>query len=150
AYSAGNYAAAAQAFAEAYTLASRPQLLFSLAQAERKLYTTLQRPQDLLDAIKHYRQYIEKVPEGGRRDDAVDALQQLEPMAARLGNTAPREEAPARRAPTRLMVSANVKDALVTIDGVRYDEWQVIEEVKPGKHRVVVAAKGYFDDDREV
>jgi hypothetical protein len=51
---------------------------------------------------------------------------------------------------TRVMITPNVKDATVTLDGTVYTETPVIEDVKPGKHTVKTSAKGYFDDEREV
>src|SRR5262249_49982115 len=45
AYAAGQFVAAAQAFDQAYKLAPRPAILFSMAQAERRQYVIDSRPE---------------------------------------------------------------------------------------------------------
>lgn len=149
AYAAGNFAAAAQALTEAYAIAPRPTVLFSLAQAERQLYTLERRASVLRDAIAHYRAYVEQTPQGGRRTDAVEVLGELESDAARLAVDSDRPEPP-HAAPTRLMISTQVVGAIVAIDGVDHDERPVIEETRPGLHVVVTRAPGYFEDSRTV
>ncbi|MCC6555252.1 MAG: hypothetical protein IT372_19995, partial [Polyangiaceae bacterium] len=81
AYERTQFTAAIQAFEEAYKLAPRPGVLFSIAQAYRRRYTVDKRPGDLQIAIARYRAYLDTVPEGGRRKDAVQALAELEPIA---------------------------------------------------------------------
>src|SRR4051812_4150596 len=71
AYAAGQYGAAIQAFEEAYKLAPRPQLLFSIAQALRKEYYVGQDVAIARSAIKQYRDYLDQVPALGRRADAA-------------------------------------------------------------------------------
>lgn len=149
AYAAGDFAAASQAFGEAYALAPRPQILFSLAQAERRQHTAKHQPQYLADALTHFRLYVEQVPQGGRRADAVEALAELEAAAARVSPSDGAADS-AREVNTRLMVSTPTRDAVVLVDGVSHGESPVIQEVKPGKHHVKVTAPGYFDDERDV
>src|SRR5262249_10580393 len=84
AYAAAQYAVAIEAFTEAYRLAPRESVLFSLAQAERRQYTVDRNQKHLRDAIAHFRQYLDAVPEGGRRADSVEALGELEAIASRL------------------------------------------------------------------
>jgi len=153
AYEAGKYLAAVQAFAEAYRLSPRSGILFSMAQAYRRQYTADKRPAHLLAAIKHYREYIAKVEQGGRRSDAVQALSELEPMAERLGGAA-NAPAPApaleRKAATQIMVSAQTKEAMITLDGGKPAEAPLIAEVAPGTHKIVIEAPGYFPESRDV
>lgn len=163
AYAAGRYEVAVEAFTEAYKLAPKATLLFSLAQAERRQFTVSRDRRLLKDASAHFQQYLKEVPEGGRRSDAVDALQELDLLAARLDAAAaepssspqPAESAPpAASAPaaasTRLMVSVAVKSAVIMIDGVTHSEIPAVVQVTPGKHAVHVSAPGYIDEEREV
>ncbi|APR77708.1 TonB-dependent receptor [Minicystis rosea] len=154
AYESGKYPAAIQAFTEAYRLSPRPGILFSIAQAYRRQFTADKQAANLRAAIKHYREYIAKVEQGGRRAEAVQALSELEPMAERLGSSgdaAPATPAaPERRAPTQLMVSAQTKEATITLDGGKPLEAPLIAEVKAGKHRIHLEAPGFFPEEREV
>ncbi|HEY4013576.1 MAG TPA: PEGA domain-containing protein [Polyangiaceae bacterium] len=149
AYAAGDFGAAVQALKEAYDLAPRPTVLFSLAQAERQLYTLERQAAVLKDAIGHYRTYVQQTPQGGRRTDAVEVLGELESEAAHLAVESPKAE-PARAAATRLMITARAVGAVVSIDGTEHDESPVIEETRPGAHQVVTRAPGYFEDTRTV
>lgn len=151
AYEAGRFATAVQAFQQAYALAPRPAILFSMAQAERKSYYVDKRPQDLRNAITHYHAYLDQVPTGGRRGDAADALAELEPIAARLspseGSAGAGSAAPEQK--TRLMVTSQTSGAKAALDGGAAEDVPLIEEVTPGKHHVRVWADGYFDEERD-
>jgi hypothetical protein len=150
AYEAGRFATAVQAFQQAYAIAPRPAILFSMAQAERKSYYVDKRPQDLRNAIAHYHTYLDQVPTGGRRGDAADALAELEPIAARLspaeGSAA---QAPPAEQKTRIMVTSQTGGAKAALDGGAPEDVPLIEEVTPGKHHVRVWADGYFDEERD-
>jgi tetratricopeptide (TPR) repeat protein len=82
AYAAGEYLAAIQALDAAYALTPIPAIAFSLAQAERRQYFVAHEREHLERAVLLFRRYVEQVPTGGRRADALDALSQLEPLAA--------------------------------------------------------------------
>lgn len=153
AYAAGQFPAAIQAFEESYRLAPRPAILFSSAQARRRQYYVDKKPEHLRGAIRDYRRYLELVPQGGRRSDAADALAELEPVAARLGDggdAAAEPTAAPAVAPTRLMVSSPTKAVEVLLDDKKAGEMPLIEEVTPGKHRVVLRSPGHFDEEREI
>jgi hypothetical protein len=147
AYSAGEYQAAISALDSAYALAPLPAIAFSLAQAERRQYFVDRQLEHLVRSVALFRRYLEQVPSGGRRADALDALAQLEPLVARREAAPP--EATARPASTRLLVIAEASGARVWIDD---DELvgAMIREVTPGEHRVVVRAPGYHDAERTV
>lgn len=151
AYEAGRFATAVQAFQQAYALAPRPAILFSMAQAERKSYYVDKRPQDLRNAITHYHAYLDQVPTGGRRGDAADALAELEPLAARLSPAEGSAGAgpPVAEQKTRLMVTSQTSGAKAALDGGAPEDVPLIEEVSPGKHHVRVWADGYFDEERD-
>jgi hypothetical protein len=150
AYSKGDFRGAIQAFEQAYKLAPRPGLLFSMAQAYRKQHALDQQPADLHRAIALYRDYVAQVPTGGRRSDAAQALAELDVIASR---AAPAEPAAAPAAPpasTRVAVSSQTPGAMVSIDGGKPAEAPLMAEVPPGKHRVRITAEGHFDQEREV
>ena len=149
AFEAGSFNAAIQAFEQAYKLAPKPAIIFSIAQAHRRQYYLDRKPEHLREAIRQYRDYRGKVEQGGRRADAAAALAELEPLAARLE---PAAGAPAAevKAPTRLMVSSQTRGARVSLDGATPSETPLIGDVKPGKHAIRVEAAGFFSEEREV
>src|SRR5262245_22479582 len=85
AYAVGEYLAAIQALEAAYAITPSPAIAFSLAQAERRQYFVGHERPHLDRAIALFRQYVDQVPSAGRRADALDALSQLEPLAALQG-----------------------------------------------------------------
>ena len=151
AYAAGRYGDAVRSFEEAQTLAPRPQLLFSLAQAERKEFFASNDGSYVRRAIAHYKQYLDQVPSGGRRSEATEAKADLEARLARLdpqqaagtGTTAEKRKA-------RVTVYSATASARVSIDGGPAQELPYFGDLEPGKHRVRVFADGYFDGEREV
>jgi hypothetical protein len=153
AYSIGQFIAAIQAFEEAYKLAPKPAILFSLAQAERKQYFVDHKPQRLERAIEGFRKYVADVPQGGRRADAVQALSELEPLWAAMKGTAAATATPEDKTvklPARVMVTSPTTGAQVSVDGGPGSEAPLIAEVKPGKHVVVVTSKGFIEEKREI
>ncbi len=152
AYASGRYGDAARSFDEAQTLAPRPQLLFSLAQAERKEFFASNDASYLRRAIGHYKAYLEQVPSGGRRSEATEAKADLESRLARLdpqqaaAATAP---APEKRKARVTVYSATV-GAHASIDGGPAQELPYFGDLEAGKHTVRVFADGYFDGEREV
>lgn len=150
AYAAGEYLAAIQALEAAYSLTPLPAIAFSLAQAERRQYFVSRQREHLTRSIALFRRYIDEVPSGGRRTDALDALQQLEPIAAKLEptETAPSQPAPERH--TRLIIFSEAPGARIAVDGEFRSSSPAIVEVTPGKHQVKVEALGFSPVQREV
>ncbi len=154
AYSAGRYDAAVAAFEDAYRLAPKPQILFSLAQAERKNYFAggKRDPHMLVRAVAHYEQYVKEVKEGARVPDAADALSELGPLAAKLEPSVVAQQ-PANTVTStaaRVTIYSPVEGAKVSIDGGAFVDAPFIGEVTPGKHHVHVSAEGYGDATRDV
>jgi hypothetical protein len=147
AFNAGQYLVAAQAFEQAYEILPLPAIVFSRAQAYRLQYFVDKDAAHLLLAIDLYRQYIQEVAQGGRRDDAATSLAELEVIRDRLqreGRLKSRREATTEiEDKTQLMITTQVQGAMAAIDGKR-GETPLILEVKPGNHRVEVEASGYF------
>ncbi len=149
AYKAGQFLAAARAFVEAHKLLSKPQLLFSIAQAYRRQFHVGQKPAYLRLAEKYYRRYLSEVKEGGRRLEAARALSELAPFIAKLeGSDLASAELAA--AETRLMVSTSAPKATVAVDGAAPRPAPLSLQLEPGRHEVVVQADGYFAEKRKV
>ncbi len=151
AYDAGQFAAAIQAFEQAYALAPREAIVFSIAQAYKRQYYVDRNPANLQTAIQRFKEYLVKVPQGGRSADAAQALSELEAKATAAGITgaATGQPAPARVA-TRLMIYSRTKGARVSIDGKALEELPCSPEVAPGKHRIRVVAEGRYEEERDV
>jgi hypothetical protein len=150
AYSAARYSEAVRSFEQAYELAPRPQLAFSLAQAERKEFFASNDASYLRRAIQHYKAYLDQVPSGGRRSEATEAKADLE---ARLGRLDPAQSAAAaqpEKRKARVTVYSATVGAQVSVDGGPAQELPYFGDLEPGKHRVRVFADGYFDAEREV
>lgn len=144
AYEAGQYTVAISAFEEAYRLAPRSSIVFALGQAYRRQYSVDRDDTKLLRAGTLYRQYLEEVKQGERREEATRYLGEIEPLLARIEAT--RKSAPPPVAPvaTQIMISSQTKGARGAIDGGALSEIPVIADVKPGVHKVRVEAPGYF------
>lgn len=147
-YASGQFKAAIQAFEEANRLYPKPQILFSLAQARRRQYFLDKNPEQLRRALKEYREYLDQVPEGGRRADAAQAVAELELVEARLGVDA-RAATTITREPTRILVRTTPEDATVLIDGKPSKSGLAIE-TNAKRHRVRVTAAGYAPFEREL
>lgn len=149
AYSAGEYLAAIQAFETAYELTPLAPIAFSLAQAHRRQYFASHDRVHLDKAVALFRRYVEEVQSGGRRADALDALSQLEPLAA-LAGAAAAPAADPTRFPTRLLVTAETPGAQLSLDRSPPAPSPLIREVAAGRHQVSATAPGFFPIEREV
>ncbi len=153
AYAAGDYLAAIQALDAAYQLTPLPAIAFSLAQAERRQYFVDHGASHLLRAISLYRHYVDVSPSGSRRADALEALSQLEPLAAALAKPKPNAPAvhsvePERR--TRVLITADAPGARIFLDGAPSVASPLIREVEPGKHHVEARAPGFYSSERDI
>jgi PEGA domain-containing protein len=150
AYAAGDYLAAIQALDSAYQLTPLPAIAFSLAQAHRRQYFVDHGREHLERSVALFRQYIEVAPGGSRRADALDALSQLEPLAAAQpkATTAASNADAVRR--TRVLVTSDAPGAELVLDGASPMPSPLIREVEPGKHRVRVSAPGFYPSERDL
>jgi hypothetical protein len=102
-------------------------------------------------AISLFRRYIEVSPGGSRRADALEALSQLEPLAAaqpKSSSAAARSDETVRR--TRVLITTDAPGARIALDGSAMAASPLIREVEPGKHRVQVEALGFYPGQRDV
>ena len=152
AYAAGDYLAAIQALDAAYQLTPLPAIAFSLGQAERRQYFVDHSRPHLDRAVSLFRHYIDIAPGGSRRADALDALSQLEPLAA----SQPKSSATATQRPpeterrTRVLITSEAPGARLSLDGAPAVVSPLIREAEPGKHYVTVAAPGFHATQREL
>jgi hypothetical protein len=147
AYEQGDYQAALEAFEEAYTLAARPGLLFSMAQAHRRAFFASNDAQHLDGAIASFRKYLES-GDATRRRDAEEALEQLVPLVSSAHSQGP--AAATRSARARLMVASATPDAVLHVDGVRAPHLPYVATVAPGTHTLRLSAPGYRDQVRNL
>ncbi|MGK3982718.1 PEGA domain-containing protein [Sorangium sp. So ce136] len=167
AYDAGQYQVAAEAFLEAHELVPSPALLFSAAQAFRRQYLTQAAPDALRRAVALYRDYLRADPKAARREEAVDALEALVPLEARLAgeglavegaatgaaSARGRGDAAAASPPaggTRLLLSSRAEGARVSVDGQPFVPAPLVAPVAPGPHRVRVQATGHYEEELTV
>lgn len=148
AYEAKSYAVATRAFEDAYQLAPRPTVLFSLAQAHRQQFLLDHDPARLRRAVELFELYVRQVPSGGRRDHAAQHLADLSPILAGIeaeskarGLGAPAALAAETR--TQIMVHSPQREARASIGDEEPDAMPYIRDVAPGPHRVRVEAPGY-------
>lgn len=149
AFEAGNYVAASQAFEQAYALAPRPAILFSIAQAERKQYYVDQLASRLTKAEQLYRKYLASVPQGGRRDDAVQGLAEVQSVLRSLGPAPVASVEPPKRE-TRLSIYSLTRGGQILVDQKPVGVVPSSPEVAPGRHHVTVLLDGYFPFERDV
>ncbi len=141
AFKEGQYSIAAQALEEALKIYPVPPIVFSTAQAYRLQYFADKDAGWLKRSVELYRRYISEVKSGGRRDDAVANLADLEPILARIeAETRGPIEMKKMGEATQLMVSTNVEGAKTFIDG----QPASLRGVEPGEHVVRAEAPGYF------
>ena len=150
-YEIGDYLFAIQAFEQAYAIAPREGIVFSMAQAHRRQHTRTNDAKHLARAIELYREYLARVPSGGRVADAVKALEELESRAGAAVPVGPRNEGePTTSAQTRIVVNIVVPQTTISIDGGSPASPPLNLLVAPGRHRVVLRAPGYFDEEFDV
>lgn len=152
AYSSAKYYDAVRSFEQAYELAPRPQVLFSLAQAERKEYFASNNAAYLRRALQHYKEYLDQVPSGGRRSEATEAKADLEGRLSRLDPAQAQSGAitHAEKRKARITVYSATPGAQVVVDRGQPQELPYFGDLEPGKHVVRVFAEGYFDAQQEV
>lgn len=150
AYAAAKYADAVRSFEQAYAIAPRPQVLFSLAQAERKEFLEHGDAGRLRHSIAHYKEYLEKVPSGGRRSEAIEAKAELEGRLARLDPRDSGASSTTEKRKPRVTVFSPTPGAQASLDGGPPEELPYFADLAPGKHRIRVFGDGYFDAEQEV
>jgi len=145
AYDNAQYDVALQAFTQAYGLLPKEGILFSIAQTERRLFTTTGDAKRRDEAIRDYRAYLEKVKTGGRRGDAAKALEDLSAGMPPTDGATPTATSPVDTAPkaTRFYISSSTPGVRVSVDGKAETDGNVTAEVTPGDHTIKFTAPGF-------
>ena len=155
AYSGGKYDLAVRSFEQAYALLPRAEILFSLAQAERKQCVASTNGPLLQKALKHFREYYDR-PDASRKVDAVNAISELVALQSTPGYAvAGAAAAPvATREATRLSVYAAVdgqaRGAELYVDGRSRGDLPFSGPVSAGKHHIHVRLAGHVPVDVDV
>jgi hypothetical protein len=149
AYANASYKDAARSFEQAHALAPRPQLLFSLAQAERKEGLSSNDAAYLRRAVQHYKEYLDQVPTGGRRSEATEAKADLEARLARMDPSQATAAVHEKRK-ARVTVWSPTPGARVSLDNGPPEAVPYFSDLEAGKHVVRVFADGYFDESASV
>lgn len=144
AYDDAKFDVALKAFEQAFAVTPREGLLFSMAQAHRRLYTTTGAPAHHAEAVLLYRQYVTKSDNGARKADAVRALEELEarPPTSTSTDPAPAPAPTADTIQTTLYAYSSTPGVVVSLDGaapVAPDTFTVA----PGVHRLKFSAPGF-------
>jgi len=147
AYDNAQYDVALQAFTQAYALFPKDGILFSIAQTERRLFTTTGDSRHRDEAVRSYRAYLDKVKTGGRRGDAAKALEDLSagmaPSPSNGGATPPPVTVDTAPKATRFYISSTTPGVRVSVDGKPETAANVTAEVTPGDHKIRFAAPGF-------
>lgn len=150
AYRAGRYDIAVTAFQAALAQVDRPDLLFSLAQAHRMRYFNAGGIEHLEAAVRSYRSYLDRVPDGRRRIHATKHLATLQPYLESIqvgADDAAADEAPAKG---RIIVTSAVDEAEARLADGELQPVPAAFEVEPGSHVVEVVAEAHQPIKRSV
>ncbi len=141
AFRANKFDVAARSFEQAYARDARPEIAFSIAQANRLQYYYDRSAWRLQRAMQMYEAYLKALPSGPRARDAIDHIAEISPI---LDEVRRRGELVPYAAPvsTQIVVGAEVDKAEVTIGGKPAALWEAVD-VTEGVHEVVVVAAGY-------
>lgn len=152
AYGVGAFAEAVRAFDAAYKAAPSPPILFSLSQALRRQYVVDKRRDTLERALAGFQEYLQKVPQGGRRADAAQAIEAIQGTLATLPSSAgtPAAAAPPQKKAATLILSSPTPGATLSIDGQAAVPIPFAGDVPSGTHTLVVSAEGFVDSKRDV
>lgn len=140
AYRAGRYDIAVTAFEAALSRADRPDLLFSLAQAHRMRYFSAGGINHLEAAVRAYRGYLDKVPDGRRRVHATQHLSTLMPYLERIGLDADGQAAAEASKMARIIVTSAVEDAEARLEDGEAQPVPAAFETEPGTYTIEVGA----------
>lgn len=146
AYATGKFGLAVSAFERAFKLVPRPEILFSLAQAERRHCVGAKDRALLQRSLSHFREYY-ALPNPPRSADAVEAIGELERLLQTPDFGGAPAPAAAAQAATTLSIGTDDNasaGARVYLDGRSVGELPFEGPVSPGAHRVEVRLDGFI------
>lgn len=147
-YEQGDYAAALDAFEQAYAAAPRANGLFSRAQAHKKLFFASGDRAHRAKAIELYRAFLAAAPKSERTKEATAAIEALGPADASPAEQVAPTPLAVSKPKTTLAIDSLADGARVSVDGGPGVRAPASVEVTPGRHVVRVTAPGY--EPREV
>ncbi len=162
AYAAQSFEAAIENFEEAYKAVPLPEIAFSAAQAYRRQYRIVAKPEYVKRSVELYKVYLGKVKTGGRVGDAADSLGEMQRELDKLQASGVTIAGVATVERTRLGVTISFGDGTDTaalheigdavgeatkgltaiLDDKPIEPFALID-VEPGEHVVKVTAEGY-------
>lgn len=148
AYGKGQYLMAIESFEQAYSVAPRPGLLFSLAQAHQKQFRLGADQKHLEAALEFYRKYLAADANGSRRGEALTAIQTLSTVSAQLRPTGSSGATGAVFG--KLLVASPTPGITVTLNGDSIDALPATLELPQGVYKLVADAPGYRSEQREL
>lgn len=141
----GHFLVAIQAFEQAYGVAQRDGIIFSLAQAHKQQFLALGEQVHLYKSIQLYRIFLARGKTGSRKAEAQKALNDLEAIAnARATAATPPVMAPTEKK-TTIAIDSPTPDVMISVDGGEPEPPQVSMETTPTDHTVVLTAPGFID-----
>lgn len=145
AYDNGEFDVALQAFEQAHAIYPKDSLLFSMAQAHRRLFAETKEPRSRDEALRLFREYLVKVKAGSRRAEANKLVGELEATSAVVSSSASQT-----KKKTRLFVASGTPAVTVSIDGGAATLANRTIEITPGKHSLTLQAPGFVAQKLEV
>lgn len=145
AYDNGEFDVALQAFEQAHAIYPKDSLLFSMAQAHRRLFAETKDARSRDEALRLFREYLAKVKTGARRVEANKLVGELEATTTTAAAT-PTES----KKKTRLFVASSTPGIAVSVDGGAATPANRTIEVAPGKHSVTLSAAGFVEQKLEI
>ncbi len=158
AYAKGRYGEAVSSFEDAYRIAPRPQILYSLALAEKKLFYSDGKKQAVLaKAIGHFEQYLKEAPTGNRREEATNSVAELTPLLQNPSGSTPAPPTTGPASPavdvsrSEIIVNVAADAAQVSLDnGPLTDAPLIVRNATPGRHHLRIVAEGYNDVNQDI
>ncbi|MFO0615341.1 MAG: PEGA domain-containing protein [Polyangiaceae bacterium] len=142
----GHYLLAIQAFEQAYGVAQRDGIIYSLANAHKQQFLALGEQVHLYKAIQLYRIFLARGKTGSRKGEATKSLGELEAIAnARAAQATPPVMSPTEKPKTTLAIDSPTPDVLISVDGGEPEPPQVSMETTATDHTVVLTAPGFID-----
>lgn len=137
---------------QAHRLSGNHKVLWNIGDILHLRWSARGKTEDLVQAVRNLRAYLEKVPDGDHRNDAKNALSKLVPLLPKETDksdeaTQAPEPPPAR---TGLMVATPTEDATILLDGTPYRRSPLIVDTAAGSHEIRVRAPGYVESVRTV
>ncbi len=148
----GDYRFAIHALKQAHDIAPDNAHFLSIAKAYRQAYRRDRRAYDLTQALAYYDSYWRAARADERTARIAQTRLQLEAAvrAVVVDDDAMAHAAAAEMRQTRLAITSQALGAVARIDGGKPRALPLFATIAPGKHRLVVSARGYETKKRKL